>query len=269
MRAVLTYHSVDPSGSAVSVSPEAFARHVEWMVGGRQGGKARRAGGQAGRREGERVPRVVGLDELMGLGDDEDAVALTFDDGFASFATEAAPRLAEHGLPATVFVVTDRVGRDNAWNDRAAPGIPTLPLLDWEALGRLAERGVAIGSHTRTHPRLSALGRAELTDQLEESAATIERRLGRRPTWFAYPYGDLSAEVAEATRARYQGAVTTDHRPLASWEDRVRIPRLDAYYFQGPGGLSGWGSSAFRSGVWLRRAARGARGALRRVGGSR
>ena len=260
MRAVLTYHSVDPSGSPVSVSPEAFARHVEWMAGGRAGG---REGGKAGR------PRVVALDQLVDLDSDEDAVAITFDDGFANLATEAAPRLAEHGLPATVFVVTDRVGGDNAWEGRPAPGIPTLPLLDWDGLGRLAEQGITIGSHTRTHPRLSTLGAAALEDELAESAAAIERRLGAKPRWFAYPYGDLTPAAVEAVGGQYDGAVTTDHRPLRRHENRALIPRLDCYYFQAPGALEAWGTKAFRSGVWLRRLARGVRGALRTAGVAR
>ena len=32
MKAILTYHSVDDSGSAVSVSPDAFRRHVRWLA---------------------------------------------------------------------------------------------------------------------------------------------------------------------------------------------------------------------------------------------
>ena len=65
MRAILTYHSIDPSGSPISVSPAAFRRHIEWLASGRV--------------------RVVRLEELMRLPAGEDAVALTFDDGFAKF----------------------------------------------------------------------------------------------------------------------------------------------------------------------------------------
>ena len=32
MKAILTYHSVDDSGSAVSVSPDTFRRHVRWLA---------------------------------------------------------------------------------------------------------------------------------------------------------------------------------------------------------------------------------------------
>jgi peptidoglycan/xylan/chitin deacetylase (PgdA/CDA1 family) len=246
MRAVLTYHSIDPSGSPISVDPAAFGRHLAWFGSG--------------------AVTVVGLDELVDGPGDDDAVAITFDDGFANLASEAAPRLLDRGLPATVFVVSEHAGRDNAWGGRAAPGIPTLPLLDWEGLGRLAEQGFTIGSHTRTHPFLPRLGFAEREVELAESAATIERRTGRRPRWLAYPYGAVNGAVVDATRRHYSGAVTTDYRPLGVREDRCRIPRLDAYYFQAPGALEAWGRAGFRSGLRIRRVARGVRGALSRAG---
>lgn len=256
MRAVLTYHSIDRSGSPISVDPVAFARHLEWFA------TAGRRGSGAG------VP-VVGLDELVDGDPKEDAVALTFDDCFSNFATEAAPGLRDRGLPATVFIVTEQAGRDNAWGGRSAPGIPTLPLLGWDAIGPLMEQGFSVGSHTRSHPRLPALGAAALEDELAGSAATIERELGVRPRWFAYPYGAFNPTVVERTRALYQGAVTTEYRSIAPTEDRARIPRLDAYYFQAPGSLEGWGTPGFRRGVWLRRLARGVRGALRTAGVTR
>lgn len=246
MRAVLTYHSIDRSGSPISMDPETFARHLDWLTSG--------------------AVRVVGLDALVDGEDGSNAVALTFDDCFANLATEAAPRLVERGLPATVFMVTDHAGRDNAWGGRSAPGIPTLPLLGWDEMGRLRDQGFEVGSHTRTHPHLPRLTAAELDDELVGSATLIERELGVRPRWFAFPYGAVSDAVVERTRRHYQGAVTTEYRPVEPGEDRARVPRLDAFYFQVPGAFDGWGTAGFRRRLWFRRVARGVRGALRTVG---
>lgn len=244
MRAILTYHSIDDSGSPVSLAAAAFRRHVDWLAAG--------------------AVRVASLDDLLAGPAAEPAVALTFDDAFANFA-DAAPLLLERGWPVTLFVVTDHVGGTNAWGGRPAPGIPTLPLLDWGALGRLAEAGVTIGSHTRRHPRLPALGPAELEDELGDSAARIARELGTAPRWFAYPYGALSRRVVERAAAHYAGAVTTEHRPLGRREAAWRLPRLDAWYFRGPAALRGWGGPRLRSAIWARRQARRVRAAMTRA----
>ena len=141
MRAILTYHSIDDSGSPVSVGEAALRRQVRWLASG--------------------AVRVVGLEEIGALPADANAVALTFDDGFLSFGEKAWPLLKDHGLPVTVFVVTRCAGATNAWGGRPSAGIPTLPLLGWDAIVRLADEGVTLGAHGRSHadlcPREAAL----------------------------------------------------------------------------------------------------------------
>jgi len=181
MRAILTYHSIDSSGSPISVSPAAFRQQVEWLASGRV--------------------RVVSLEELLRTPQGEDAVALTFDDGFVNFGTEVAPLLKEYSLPATVFIVAGQVGRTNAWGGRADPRIPTLPLLGWERLALLGERGVRLGAHTMTHPQLTKLPSHALEDELAGAAELIREETGRRPDEFAYPYGDVNPAVATAVAA--------------------------------------------------------------------
>ncbi len=95
------------------------------------------------------------LEHLLTLPDNANAVAVTFDDGLETFAEKAWPLLRERDIPVTLFVVTEAVGTDNRWPDDRSSGIPKLRLLDWNELGKLAGEGVTIGSHTRTHVRLT------------------------------------------------------------------------------------------------------------------
>jgi peptidoglycan/xylan/chitin deacetylase (PgdA/CDA1 family) len=242
VRAILTYHSVDPSGSRISIEPGVFRRQVEWLAS-------------------DRV-QVVSVDQLLSVPDDTHTAALTFDDGFANFATEAAPLLREHGLPATLFVVSGHVGRDNRWRGRGDAGVPVLPLLDWDALGRLREAGVILGAHTRTHPRLTRLDGPMLEAELADAADEMERRLGEPPEGLAYPYGSVDDRVARATAARYRWACTTELRPLSEAESRHRLPRLDARYLHDPARLADWGSPRFRAWLWCRRQGRRLRASL-------
>lgn len=236
MRAILAYHSVDSSGSVISVPPEAFRSHVRALRG--------------------RGVRLTSLSELISLPADADAVAVTFDDGFANFATDAWPVLQEHGCSATVFVVTDRVGGSNTWSEGPGPEVPFLPLLDWDQLARLHEKGIEIGSHTRTHADLRTVSPAALYDEIVGAADVVAQRIGRRPTSFAYPFGQTSDAAAGLVRTTYRIACTTRMAALGVHPDPHQLPRLDAFYFREANGLDGWGTPAFRGYVGLRAAGR-------------
>ena len=241
MKAILTYHSIDDSQSAISITTDVFRRHVAWLASG--------------------AVRVVSIDELMTLPPQADAVALTFDDGFVSFAEIAAPLLARHHLPATVFAVTEHVGGTNAWRGVCAQDIPTMPLMDWSELGRMSDMGFRIGAHSRTHPHLAEVSRAALEDEIDGSAARIERELGVRPTAFAYPYGSVNETVAAAARG-FRFGLSTELRTIEAREDPCCLPRLDMYYFRAGTWLEAYGSGRFRQYLWVRSRARRIRAAL-------
>jgi len=204
------------------------------------------------------------LSDLLADEGDGDAVAITFDDGFTSFDELAWPRLREAGLPATLYVVTGRVGEDNRWGGRPEPGIPDLPLMDWEALGRVAGEGVELGGHGRAHLRLDQAGDAEVEDEIEGCREEIRKRTGSAPSSFAYPYGAYDDRAEAAAVRTYENAVTTELRPLRGRDPAHRLPRLDAFYLRRPGRLERFGSGGFRRYVAVRAALRGVRGLLRR-----
>ena len=236
MRAILTYHSIDASGSPISLDVRAFRRHVEWFASGRV--------------------EVTGVRELLALPPEVDAVALTFDDGFTNFASEAWPLLEEHGLPATLFVVTDHVGGVNRWDHGRLAAIPRLPLADWETLGRLATEGVQIGSHGCSHARLDRVDSAQLENEIAGSARKIGREIGIRPSLFGYPYGRPSHDCLPLVRAHYRGAVTTQLRLLDEDDYPFLLPRIDTWYLRAPGAIEQWGTTAFRRRLWVRQQAR-------------
>jgi peptidoglycan/xylan/chitin deacetylase (PgdA/CDA1 family) len=243
MRAILTYHSIDDSGSVISVSEAAFRRHVEWLSSG--------------------AVDVVSLSELLTLSDDATAIALTFDDGLVTFGERAAPLLLEAGLPATVYVVSERVGGMGEWSGGLG-GLPALPLLGWDALARVSENGlIDLGAHTRTHPALPCLDRDGLEAEIAGSADDIERETGQRPSSFAYPYGHLDDACVQLASESFSSGVSTRHAFLTGASDAIVLPRLDMWYFRAPSALDSFGSMAFRSSVHLRRIARNVKRSFR------
>jgi peptidoglycan/xylan/chitin deacetylase (PgdA/CDA1 family) len=233
MKAILTWHAIEDSPSPISVGTAAFADQVAFLA--------------------SRV-RVVPLADILTA--DDDAVALTFDDAFASFTDRAWPRLRDAGLPATVFVVTDRVGGRNRWSGREEPGIPDLALADWDALARVADEGAEIGCHSRRHPRLVTIDDAALEEETDGACEILRERLGAAPSSYCYPYGVAGPREREAAARRFTRAVTADHRLLTGEEDPFLLPRLDVYYFNRPGALNGFGSRGFRAQVKCRAALR-------------
>lgn len=241
MRAVLTYHSLDDSGSAISQTPEAFARQMAWLAA--------------------QQVAVVSLDALLAMPVLARACAITFDDGLQNVADHAAPILAARGWSATMFVPTARVGGDNRWSAAGRHPIPVLRVMDWDALGRLADAGWTIGAHTRTHPSLPTLDDAALDDELGGAHDDIRAGLGLTPHWLAYPFGDHDARVVARAARWYHGACTTELRALGAAEAPLAVPRLDAWYLETAMRWD-WGSSRWRGYFALRRVLRQTRAAV-------
>jgi peptidoglycan/xylan/chitin deacetylase (PgdA/CDA1 family) len=232
LKAILTYHSIDASESAISTDQATFRRHIDWIVA--------------------RGVRVVTPAELTRLPADEEALALTFDDGFQNFATAAWPLLRAHGLSATLFVATEWVGRTNGWGRLPGVDVPELPLLTWDGLGRMAEDGLNLGAHSRTHPDLRQVDGTRLADEVVGSAELIRERTGAQPHTFAYPYGEHDGRVLGVVRTAYEAACTTELRVFGDAEDAHRLPRLDAFYLRRAGRMETWGTRSFKRYIALR-----------------
>jgi peptidoglycan/xylan/chitin deacetylase (PgdA/CDA1 family) len=126
------------------------------------------------------------------------AVVITIDDGYLDNCTIAFPALRSAGARATFFVVTGKVGERNEWDPDGE--LAGRALLDVSALRELAEAGIEIGNHTRTHPHLPALAPARVREELVGGEEDL-KRLGLGPARvLAYPHGLVSPAVEEAAR---------------------------------------------------------------------
>ena len=115
---------------------------------------------------------------------------LTFDDGYADFYKNAYPILQRNGFTATVFIVTDYVGKESQWE-----GGRGNPLLNWDEIKALHKAGVFFGSHTCTHPRLTQISSDRILYELKASKEKLEAELGEEIQFLAYPYGESSSEI--------------------------------------------------------------------------
>ncbi len=214
---VLAYHAISEDwDSTLAVTPERFDAQLRHLV--------------------ERGYRAVTFADAVARDEGGRRVAITFDDGYRSVARLAKPILDAHGLSATVFVPTDLIDSERPmswpgidhWLD--GPHADELIPMSWEEARALVEAGWEIGSHTRSHPRLTELGDEELARELAQSRLECEERLGIPCETIAYPYGDVDQRVvAAAMAAGYSGAaaVAIRERPGSYLVPRVGVYNVD------------------------------------------
>jgi peptidoglycan/xylan/chitin deacetylase (PgdA/CDA1 family) len=121
---------------------------------------------------------------------------LTFDDGYEALYELYLRALAPRGIAPLVFLVTDYVGRENAWD--LSLGRRPFRHLAWEQIGELSGRGVAFGSHGARHLDLTRLDRHALADELARSKASIEEHIQRKVVSLSYPFGRYNDHVRQA-----------------------------------------------------------------------
>jgi peptidoglycan/xylan/chitin deacetylase (PgdA/CDA1 family) len=211
---VLCYHAVSPRWPAtLSVTPGQFEQQLRLLVSRGYGGAT--------------------FSEAVTSPQGERVLAVTFDDGYRSVREFAYPILSRLGLRGTVFVTTDFVGSGQpmAWPGidqwLGGPHESELTGMTWDELRFLARAGWEVGSHTRTHPRLTALEGDVLADELRGSRQECEQRLDLACRAVAYPYGDADSRiVSAASDAGYLvgAGMRTPYRP-----DPWRWPRIGVY----------------------------------------
>ena len=165
----------------------------------------------------------------------EGSFLLTFDDGFLGVYEHAAAVLQELGWPATVFLVSRLIGRENEWCKTENPGGATYPLLAPEHITAMRKIGFSFQSHTRLHADLTTLSEDTLEEELAGSRQDLEDMLGEQVRYLAYPYGRLNDHVISATRAAgYEAAFSTQPGFNRPGVDRYQVRRLDILGIDSP-----------------------------------
>jgi peptidoglycan/xylan/chitin deacetylase (PgdA/CDA1 family) len=96
--------------------------------------------------------------------------------------------------------------------------------MSWDQIRLLHERGMEIGSHTVTHPDLTARDPEVALSEIAESRTIIEEQIGAPVRSFSYPIGSYNEELAAMVRAAgYTNAVTT--HPGSGIEQMFELPR--------------------------------------------
>ncbi len=213
---VLAYHAIRDLKDAPVIGPyavpiDSFRRHLDLL---------RKAGF-----------RFISPDEFLrfltvGGGLPRRPVLLTFDDGYEELMTDVMPLLEERRIPAVTFAVSQRVGGTNDWDERI--GAPRLRLLDVASLRTLAQSGMEVGAHSRTHRALNRLSDQSLLEETAGSVDDLESAGLERPRLFAYPEGEYDERVARAVEAAgLHAAFTVIPGRVEAGDDPYQVPRIE------------------------------------------
>jgi peptidoglycan/xylan/chitin deacetylase (PgdA/CDA1 family) len=204
---VLMYHRISDLNDAerrspllrdLTVAPMEFARQMQYLVD-----------------QGFTLLLAREVEEAVRAGRElpEKAVAVTMDDGYRDNFEQAFPILSRHGLPATIFVVTNTV--------------ETVGHLSWEEIGIMHGAEVGYGSHTVSHFDLTLLPLAQLDFELREYPRVLAERLVERLTAVANPAGRYNRRVAaRAQAAGYLAGWKKGGGPVRPGDDMYLLPRV-------------------------------------------
>ncbi|WP_394129535.1 polysaccharide deacetylase family protein [Shewanella maritima] len=211
---ILQYHHVsDSTPKSTSVTPEQFTQQMAYLA--------------------DNDFTVISLQQAVDAIKakrhlDAKTIVITFDDGYDSIINNAAPILAKHQFPYTVFVAVEPV--DNQYRG----------MMNWQQINQLVQQGATIANHSWGHEHLIRRLEGETDTQwyqrveknLLDTEAAIEKHTGQSVKMLAYPYGEYNTEL-EAMLTKHDFIGLGQHSgaagPYSSLTALPRFPMADAY----------------------------------------
>ncbi len=164
-----------------------------------------------------------------------DAVLDVEDAGLGRHALDNLParRQAMYALLARLKYMSplDRAAGVQAVARAARVRLPDDLMLRSEQVRALHRAGMAIGSHTRTHPILASLGDEAAREEIVASKRDLEAMIDAPVTLFAYPNGRPRQDYQQrhcrfVQDAGYRAALTTANGAARPGADMFQLPRF-------------------------------------------
>jgi peptidoglycan/xylan/chitin deacetylase (PgdA/CDA1 family) len=166
---------------------------------------------------------IVPLSTLLTYGKQRDTrnlVAITIDDGYTDFL-KLVPFIIKNSIPVTLFALSNpaKANKLTLGNNRN--------LLSRKDIQKLSKLGITIGCHSATHENLSTLDSSDLIYQIKLAKKDLEKLIGKKVDYFAYPNGAYSERVLNAVKkAGFVGACTVESGFISSHTDHFELPRI-------------------------------------------
>lgn len=205
---VLMYHSIDyEKGNELRLPKEKFKEQMKYLK--------------------DNGYTTLSLDELYNFlvhnkPVPEKSIVITLDDGYVDNYENAYPIIKEFGFKAAIFDVTSNIDKN--------PKTITS-----KQIKEMNDNGITIASHTVNHDQLDILSYEKQLETMKKSKEDLEKILGKKVNYIAYPYGKWNKDTLKAAKeAGYTMAFTTD----GSWSGKDDgIYGLNRVYISGAKGI--------------------------------
>lgn len=205
--AILLYHDIGKNNVYLTVSPDDFSRQMKYL-----------------KDYNYNVISLASLRDLIAnhLEIPSKTAVLTFDDGLKSHFSEVLPILEKYQFPATFFTAINFLG-GKINNSENYP----LAAMDEEELKLLGNYPLAdLEPHTLSHRELTNLPFEEIETEISESKNYLEKLLGKKCEFFAFPRGKYDNRVLSAVKKfDFKMAVTVEGGLVAVENDLFILPR--------------------------------------------
>ena len=205
---ILLYHHVaENTPASTSVSPATFAEHLAYID-----------------THHEVVPLTAVVAALNGTQTlPDNAVAITFDDGYENILVNAHPLLQQYQFPYTVFINPGSIGVQGNQ-------------LSWEQVKQMQQEGVMFANHTLSHAHLLArlpgedevAWLARVLDDIERAEQMIAQHTGVSVKYLAYPFGEYNLALGAAVLDRGYIGFGQHSGAVGVLSDRAALPRFPA-----------------------------------------
>ena len=172
---ILLYHHVsDSTPASTSVTPATFEQHLQYLADGYNV-----------------ISLEQAIDQLKSAKPlPQNAVVITFDDGYRNIYDNARPILARYKMPYTVFINPRQIGKYDTQ-------------LTWQQVLEMQETDARFANHTAHHRHLlertveesQSDWLAGIEQDIRESEAMLKNKLGYSLQYLAYPYGEYNGDI--------------------------------------------------------------------------
>lgn len=156
----------------------------------------------------------------------ENAVMLTFDDGYINNYNLALPLLEKYNQVGNFALIADKVPSGGFY-------------MNEDQIKRLAQTQ-HICSHTLSHPNLTILSGDALEAELKDSQAYLQRITGQQVQCLVYPAGKNDTRVQAVAQEYYDWARTTTPGKIIDPNKNYELPTVRIFPTTGIASLKAW-----------------------------